>query len=117
MAETKQLAPLSQRTRELIEAAGKAAWEEGYAMWGFLFAQQEAAERVSSDGQDFVCLDTFNNAQGIAGGQSIHEFIHKSDIALNVIRNLAPEGFDLEEAHEQMLAPFANHPTPNLKPN
>lgn len=117
MADKRQLAPLSQRVLDLLEAAGKAAWAEGYACWGFLFAQQEAAERVASDGRDFVALQTFNNAQGVAGGNSIHEFIHKSEVALGVIKRIAPEDFDLQEAHEQMLAPFANHPTPHLKPN
>lgn len=114
----KILKPLSGETQKLMEAAYKAAWEEGYAVWGFVFAQQPAEERLDADGKDFVVLTTFNNAQSVAGGNSIMEFIAKTDVAMDVIRHIPPEGFDLQQAHEQMLAPFANYkPELEKKPN
>ena len=84
------------------------AWDEGYAVWGFVFAQQEAAERIMADGKDFVVLDVFNNAQGVAGGNSIAEFIAKTRVALDVVSKMPPEGFDLQREEAQLQAPFAD---------
>jgi hypothetical protein len=101
------LKPLSATTHQALQRAMNMAWAEGYAVWGFVFAQQEAAERIMADGKDFVALDVFNNAQGVAGGNSIAEFIAKTRVALDVVSKMPPEGFDLQHEQAQLQAPFA----------
>jgi hypothetical protein len=99
----KQLGLLSLETRDKIDRAMKACAHEGYAMWGFVFAQQPAMERIEGDGKDFVALETFNNAEPV---HSIPLFIVKTEQALVVMRSMVPDNYDMEADREAVMRPF-----------
>lgn len=111
----KILQPLPESFMKRWNAMLMEAWELGHAIWGFDFAQQPASERLHADGQDYVCFEVFNNAQSAGGGSALIEFIAKTTAALDIMRKSVPEGLDMEREKEMVLAPFQNHPTPELK--
>jgi hypothetical protein len=103
MPAKRQLELLSNDARNKVERAMQACAKEGYAMWGFIFAERPATDRIESDGKDFVQLESFNNAEPI---HSVPVFIVKTEQALGIMRSMIPAEYDIEADREATLRPF-----------
>lgn len=107
--QTKIIGALSPYARQLVDRAMNACAKEGYAVWGFVFAHQPAAERMLGDGKDFTCMEIVNNA----GVDSLPMFIHKTEKALMVLRSQQPENFDIQAQFNRVVEETnAINPTP-----
>jgi hypothetical protein len=95
----KILEPLSDKARYIVNRAMADLAKEGYALWGFIFAQQEAAERLTADGRDFFSFEVFNNA----GEDSIPAVIAKTESALLVLRSQQPLGVTIADEFQRVI--------------
>jgi hypothetical protein len=101
----KILGPLSKEARDAVNKAMALLGREGYAIWGFVFAQQPASERLQVDGQDFVAFEVFNNA----GEDSIPAVITKTEAALVTLRTQLPLGAKIEDEFTRVMNEVNRH--------